>query len=83
MPTPKSYTLTGFPADSWGIAEWQSYIAELQAKKDDAYHALEALRAERRMTGKDLHSHLCRVDRLGEFIDRARWEIAVIEKRQG
>ena len=82
MPRPKSYTLTGFPADDWSIEDWQSYIAKLQAQKDEAVQTYRTLKEERRVTAKDRLRYMGRLDHLGEFIMRAKCEIAAIEKRQ-
>ncbi|WP_370224050.1 MULTISPECIES: hypothetical protein [Hyphomonas] len=74
--------LTGFQADDWSIEHWQSYIAKLQAQKDEAFEAYRTLKEERRVTAKDRLRYMGRLDRLGEFIVRAKYEIAAIEKRQ-
>ena len=83
MLIPVSYTLTGFPADDWSIEHWESYIAKLQGQKDEAIEVYRTFKEERRVTAKERLRYMGRLDRLGEFIARAKHEIITIEKRQG
>ena len=74
-------TITGFPLEDWTVEQWQHYIDLLSLNKSQVIDEYRALKAERKLTMKDMHRHLCRVDRLGEFISRAKDKIAEIEKR--